>query len=331
VDLDAYVIAHSGEWARLEKLVRGGRLSGAESDEFVERYQQVATHLSVVRTSAPDASLVGYLSSLLARARSKASGTRVTTWRGVWVFFAARFPAALYRLRRWWLSCMAANVLVAGVMIWWLLDHPRAEQSLLSPAEVDQLVHNDFENYYSQTAASHFAAQVWTNNAWLAALCIALGIVGVPVILLLFNNVVNLAVVASVMIRHDRAGLFWGLILPHGMLELTAVFVAAGTGLRLFWAWVEPGPRTRSAALAEEGRSAFAVVIGLVGVLAVSGFIEGFVTPSGLPTAVKIGIGVAAECGFLAYVFVLGRRAARAGVTGDVRPEEAGDLAPVSG
>ena len=43
------------------------------------------------------------------------------------------------------------------------------------------------------------------------------------------------------MIRHDRGGLFWGLILPHGLLELTAVFVAGGVGLRLFWSWVEPG------------------------------------------------------------------------------------------
>ena len=86
------------------------------------------------------------------------------------------------------------------------------------------------------------------------------------------------------MVSHGRADLFFGLILPHGMLELTAVFVAAGTGLRLFWAWVEPGPRTRSQALAEEGRAAFAIAVGLVGVLAVSGFIEGFVTPSGLPT-----------------------------------------------
>ena len=106
---------------------------------------------------------------------------------------------------------------------------------------------------------------------------------------------------------------------------------AAGTGLRLFWAWVDPGPRTRSQALAQEGRAAFAIALGLVGVLAVSGFIEAFVTPSGLPTAVRIGIGVLAEAGFLAYVFVLCRRAARSGVTGDLDADQAGDVVPVAG
>src|SRR6478735_12768854 len=103
MDLDAYVAAHAVEWRRLEELARRRRLSGPESDELVERYQQVATHLSVFRTSAPDATLVAYLSTLLARARNRAIGARTSTWRGVQRFFVDRFPGGLYRLRRWWI------------------------------------------------------------------------------------------------------------------------------------------------------------------------------------------------------------------------------------
>jgi uncharacterized membrane protein SpoIIM required for sporulation len=318
VDLDAYVLSHSREWARLDELTRRRRLSGAEADELVELYQRVATHLSVVRTSAPDASLVAHLSSLLARARNRAVGTRVSTWAGVGSFLYERFPAALYRQRWWWLGCLAANVVVTAVMMWWLLDHPNVEQSLLSPDAVDQLVNQDFEGYYSEYAAGHFAAQVWVNNAWVAGLCIALGILGFPVIYLLFNNILNLAVIGSIMIRHDRGDLFWGLILPHGLLELTAVFVAGGVGLRLFWSWIEPGELSRSASIAREGRTAATVALGLVLVLLVSGVIEAFVTPSGLPTWARIGIGITAELVFLVYVFVLGRNAVRRGHTGDI-------------
>ena len=39
-------------WRRLEELTARRRLTGPESDELVDRYQRVATHLSVVRTSA---------------------------------------------------------------------------------------------------------------------------------------------------------------------------------------------------------------------------------------------------------------------------------------
>ena len=318
MDLDAYVLAHAHEWQRLEELAHRRRLTGTESDELVERYQQVATHLSVVRTSAPDASLVAHLSSVLARARNRAVGTRVSSWSGFLGFFTDRFPAALYRLRWWWLGCLAANVVVIAVMMLWLLDHPNVEQSLMSPAEVDRLVNNDFENYYSEYAASHFAFQVWVNNAWVSALCLALGILGAPVVWLLFQNIANLAIIGSIMHRHDHGQHFWGLLLPHGLLELTAVFVAGGVGLKLFWSWVEPGPLTRAQSIAREGRTAGTVALGLVVVLFVSGMIEGFVTPSGLPTEARVAIGLLAELAFLAYVFVLGRQAFHRGATGDV-------------
>ena len=318
MDLDAYVMTHGHDWARLDELSGRGRLNGAESDELVERYQQVATHLSVIRTSAPDGALIAHLSSLLARARIRLVGTRVSSWHGVATFFTERFPAALYRLRWWWLGCLAANVVVTGVIMLWLLGHPTVEQNLLSPTEVDQLVNNDFEGYYSEYAASHFAAQVWINNAWVSAQAIALGILGLPVIAVLFSNVLNLAIIGSIMIRNDRGELFWGLILPHGLLELTAVFVAGGVGIRLFWSWIEPGRISRTASIAREGRTAITVALGLVVVLAISGVIEGFVTPSPLPTWARIGIGVLAEVTFFAYVFVLGRRAVQRGHTGDL-------------
>ena len=318
MDLDAYVAAHAQDWRRLEALTRKRRLSGTEADELVERYQEVATHLSVVRTSAPDPSLVAHLSSLLARARTKAAGTHTSTWGGVRLFFVDRFPAALYRLRWWWLATMAVSVVVTGLMMGWLVAHPVVEQSLLSPAEVDQLVNHDFEDYYSEYAASHFAAQVWVNNAWVTALCLALGILGFPVVYLLFSNLANVAIIGSIMIRHDHGAHFWGLLLPHGLLEITAVFVAGGVGLRLFWSWVEPGALTRAQSLAREGRTAGTVALGLVAVLFVSGLIEAFVTPSPLPTWARLAIGILAESVFFAYVFVLGRDAVRRGQTGDI-------------
>ncbi|GGF43111.1 membrane protein [Marmoricola endophyticus] len=318
MDLDAYVAAHHPAWRRLEQLSAHAARSGAEADELVDLYQEVATHLSVIRTSAPDAAVVAYLSALLARARTRMVGTRTTGWRAVTGFFGTRFPAALYRTRRWWLTTMLVSYAVTAVMVLWLLANPQVEQSLVDPDDLQRLVDRDFAAYYSESAASHFAAQVWTNNAWVAALCIALGVLGVPVLLVLFGNVANLAVVGSIMIGHDRADVFFGLILPHGLLELTAVFVAAGTGLRLFWAWLRPGERTRGESLAAEGRSAGGVALGLVVVLLVSGVIEAFVTPSPLPTWARIGIGVLAEVAFLAYVYVLGRRAVLRGVTGDL-------------
>jgi uncharacterized membrane protein SpoIIM required for sporulation len=331
VDLDAYVAAHAREWQRLEVLVRTRRRTGDEADELIALYQRAATHLSVVQSAAPDPMLIGRLSRLVGRARSAVTGSSDPAWRDAARFLTVSLPAAIYRARAWWGAAMLGSVALMFGVGAWVAANPDVQHGLLPQAEIDSLVHTDFQTYYSTYAHGSFAAQVWTHNAWIAALCIALGVLGLPVLYLLWQNVANVAVIGGVMVSHGRAGLFFGLILPHGILELTAVFVAAGTGLRLFWSWVAPGPRTRSQALAEEGRAAMAIAMGLVGVLAVSGFIEGFVTPSGLPTGVKIVIGLVAETAFLSYVFVLGSRAVRAGQTGDVLAEEAGDVLPVSG
>jgi uncharacterized membrane protein SpoIIM required for sporulation len=131
------------------------------------------------------------------------------------------------------------------------------------------------------------------------------------------------------MFAHGKGGIFFGLILPHGMLELSAVFLAGAMGLKLGWTVIDPGPRRRGQALAEEGRAAMSIALGLVGVLFVSGLIEGFVTGWVHTTWLRIGIGVLAEVAFLTYVIVLGRRAVREGETGDsgLTP----DVAPTSG
>ena len=331
VDLDAFVTVHRDEWAELERLVGRRRLSGSDADRLVLLYQRTATHLSTVRSAAPDPVLVGRLSGLLARARARLTGSREPAWRDVVRFFWVSFPAALWRIRWWTAGVTAAFLVVAVAAGAWVAGSPDVQASLGSDAEIRQLVESDFEAYYSESPATSFAAQVWTNNAWIAAQAVAFGITGVWVVFVRWQNAVNVGAVGGLMAAHERSDVFFGLILPHGLLELTAVFVAAAAGLRVFWAWVEPGPRTRTRSLAEEGRALITVALGLVVVLAVSGVIEAFVTPSPPPTWARIAIGAAALAAFLAYAGVLGRRAVAAGETGDVRAEHAEDVAPVAG
>jgi uncharacterized membrane protein SpoIIM required for sporulation len=332
VDIDAYAAEHRAQWDRLEALVsRRRRLSGREADELVTLYQRVATHLSVVRSSAPDAVLVGRLSSLVARARSAVTGAHTPAWRDVARFVTVTFPAAVYTSARWWVPTALVFFAVGWAVGWWVAARPDVQAALVPSETVSQLVEQDFANYYSSAPAAEFAFGVWTNNAWIAAGCLALGVfLGIPVVNILWQNAVNVGVVGGLMWAYDRGDVFFGLITPHGLLEITAVLIAGGAGLRLGWSVVSPGPRTRLRAVAETGRATVGMAFGLAGVLLVSGVIEAFVTPSGLPTWARVGIGVAAEVGFLAYVVVLGGRAVRAGEVGDIAVERRGDLVPTA-
>ncbi|MFG2942907.1 stage II sporulation protein M [Streptomyces sp. NPDC048282] len=334
MDLDVFVSAHRAEWDRLDALLRRQRrLTGTEADELVALYQRTATHLSLIQSSAPDPQLVGRLSQLVARARSAVTGTRRASWRDVARFLGQGFPAAVYRSRHWWVPTALLSTAIAILLGWWIGTHPDVQATIAAPSQLRELTRpgGEYETYYSSHPAASFAAQVWTNNARAAAMCLVLGVfLGLPVLLILFENMLNLGVGFGLMSSAGRLDTFLGLVLPHGLLELTAVYVAAGTGLRLGWTLIDPGPRSRRAALAEEGRAAVGMAIGLALVLFVSGAIEGFVTPSGLPTWARIGIGVAAELAFLAYVFVLGGRAARAGKTGDLEEAERSAFVPTA-
>ena len=333
MDIDAFVAAHRGEWDRLEQLLgragRGrGRLDGAEVDELVALYQTVTTHLSVVRSSTPDPALLARLSTLVARARSAVTGSSAPAWRDLARFFVVTYPAALYRSMRWWVAVGVAFALVGLVVGVWVAGDPHVQATIRTPDGIRQLVQHDVEDYYSSAPAGSFAAQVATNNAWVAALALALGVFLLPVVWLLWQNALNVGVAGGLMAANDRLGLFFGLILPHGLLELTCVFVASGAGLRLGWSWIDPGARTRARALREEGQAAGALALGLAATLMVSGVVEAFVTPSGLPTWARVGIGATLWLAFLAYAVVLGGRAVRAGELGDVRGAGGTDVAP---
>ncbi|UNX55806.1 stage II sporulation protein M [Georgenia sp. TF02-10] len=331
MDADAFAAVHGPEWERLATLTRQRRLTGAEVDELVRLYQTTAGHLSAVRTAAPDPHLVGRLSTLVGQARGRVAGSHELRLTDVGRFFTAHLPAAFYRVRWWTVGVMVAWVGLAVVVGAYTAATPAALAGLGSPAELTEYAEEAFAAYYSNYPAPDFAAQVWTNNAWIAAQCIGLGITGVFPLYVLFTNAVGVGGAGAIMATYGSLPVFFGLILPHGLMELTAIFIAGGTGLKLCWTALVPGRRTRSRALAEEGRSLVIVAVGLVLVLAVSGLVEGFVTPSALPTAAKIAIGAAVLAGYWTYTLVLGRRAVVAGETGDLREDVAGHVLAQAG
>ncbi|KRC60430.1 hypothetical protein ASE14_05255 [Agromyces sp. Root81] len=331
MDLDALASARHDDWQRLDALARRRRLDGAEADELIERYQSAASDLSLVQATAGSSALGDRLSVTLARARLAFTGAPENPLRQFTRFAVVSLPAAFYRLR--WLTLAVAifTVVVAALYAWWISADPRVLAALGSEEELRQIAEEGFVAYYSENPAASFAGAVWTNNAWIAAQCVAFGILGVWVPWVILQNAQNLGVNAAVMFAYDEADTFFLYIAPHGLLELTCVFVAAAAGLRIFWSWVAPGPRPRGVALAEDARALFSVAIGLVFFLFVSGIIEGFVTPAPWPWPVKIGIGVVALGGFLAYMLVLGGRASRAGETGDLVEFDAGSQRIVAG
>jgi len=318
MDIDRYIAANQAVWTRLGELTaragRGtGRLSASELDELVRLYQRVSTHLSYARTYYRDPALTASLTRLVARAGAVVYGTRARTLRAVGRFMAVTFPAAVWQCRHFVLASAVLLMLPALAFGIWLANSPAAVEASAPAAVRQAYLERDFEEYYSSGPAAAFASEVFTNNVRVALLAFAGGIAFcVVTAAVLALNGAGIGSAAGLFAAAGQSAKFWGLILPHGLLELTAVAVAGAAGLRLGWTLVDPGDRPRGLALVEEGRRAVVIVIGLVAVFAAAGAIEGFVTGSALPTAVRVGIGVLAELAFVTYVVVYGRAAGEA-------------------
>jgi uncharacterized membrane protein SpoIIM required for sporulation len=288
VDIDSFIMHHRSEWERLDQLVTAAqgheRLSAAQIDTLVALYERTSTHLSVARGRYDDPALTADLTRRVGRAR-----------------------AVLYAI----LASTLLFLLPATGLAVWLASSPTALDVAAPEALREAYVREDFAEYYSSQPSAQFASYVTTNNIRVSILAFAGGILAcVPTALVLISNGANGGAAAGLFAAAGELPRFWGLILPHGLLELTAVFIAGGAGLQLGWALIDPGDRPRTVALAEVGRQAVTIVVGLVAAFVIAGVVEGFVTGSALPTWARVGVGVLVEGVFVGYLVLRGPRAA---------------------
>ena len=199
-----------------------------------------------------------------------------------------------------------------------------------TPEQLKYYAQSAFVEYYHQDTNAEFGLSVWANNAWIALVGVATGITGVYPLKILWENATSIGTSTAIVFSYGGVWHFFRFILPHGLPELTAVFISIAAGLRVFWTLLVPGPMTRFQAVGQAARGAMTAAAGCAILLAGSGVLEGFVTPSDLPDAVKIALGALMTGAVWAYILILGRRAHQAGASADVGID-AGYYQPVSG
>jgi len=299
-----------------------------EVDEFVGLYQHVSTQLSFARNHYADPALTNELNMLVANANSTMYRRTASPTAGLRRFFAVSFPGAVWHIRRFVLVAAIATLAPIAIVGIWLANTEEALAYAAPEAQRAAFVEEDFEAYYSSEPAGQFATEVLINNIQVSFLAFAAGVLlGIGSVFILVYNGANVGVALALFIVAGEQQKFWGLILPHGLLELSAVIIAGAAGMTLGWALVAPGERSRGESFTDAARRSVVVVLGLMLAFITAGIIEGFVTPSALPTAARVGVGAAVELAFVAYVVSFGRRAAAAGLTGLSGEELEGETA----
>ncbi len=318
MDIDRFLAEKEAAWEGLSTLTSRGarrpsRLKEGELEAFVQAYQRTSVDLSQARSHQADPALLRKLSRSVGAGRALLDGRKPIGLGTVSRFVTVAFPLAVWQLRRFLAVAILLTFLPAAAVALWLANSDQA-LAATGPAEYRaSYVQDEFEQYYSDRPALQFAAEVTFNNIRVSVLAVASGmLLGLGTVFVLVSNGASLGVATGLFIDAEQQGRFYGLLLPHGLLELSAIVLAGAAGLSVGWAMIAPGDRSRGRAVRLAAQRSLTVLLGVSLALVVAGTVEGFVTGSTLSNAMRVGLGGSIELVFLAYLYVFGRRGAAA-------------------
>lgn len=322
-DVNRFLVERRPDWEALEALlaqveVKGQRSLGIEgARRFGKLYRSVSSDLIRARTELVDASVTDYLNDLTARSYAYVHAGSHERGRHVLRFFIEGFPR-LFR-EEWKAIALAGCLLLAGGAVGaTAVAFDRDALGVLIPEQhrawtpEERIAQDRERGAHSGDQAAQFSSFLFTHNIKVSFLVFALGVTfGVGTVSVLFYNGVPLGALAMQYHEAGQGLFFWAWILPHGIPELTSIFIAGGAGLLLARGLLVPGRRTRRDALVHEARRAARLVVGAMPILVVSGFIEGTVSQLHAPVVpywLKLVFALLVGVGLYAWLLLAGRR-----------------------
>jgi uncharacterized membrane protein SpoIIM required for sporulation/uncharacterized RDD family membrane protein YckC len=306
--------------AAAQGLERGGleRLPAEEIPGFAARYREVAADLARARTYGVDPEVVAYLERLVGAGHTVLyqvrGGHRAPFRRYLW----GDFPAAVVGSWRYVLAALLLFMIPAGIGFAMLRERPQLAEEIVPPVMVsraEQAAEREAAGLgYARAESGErpiIAAAIISNNIRVCIVAFAGGMLaGVLTVWALIFNGLSIGMGFGVFANYHAAGYLATFVAGHGVLELTAIFISGGAGLRLAHALIAPGDRTRVDALVVDGRVAMHMIGAVVFLLAIAGSIEGLLSTSDAPRGWKLAVSVATGV-FLVAFFATGYRFAR--------------------
>lgn len=308
IDLPRFIQTERPTWTELEALLdqltdSPHELTLEQAQRFHFLYQKVSADLGRVSTFTSEPAIRRYLESLVARSYAEIHETRGRdrTWRPLHWFFVG-FPTVFRRhIGAFWVSILVSFLGVAFGGFAVLFDEeakaaivpPGFEHVLKDPA---QRVAEEESSQEDSGAHATFAGHLMQNNITVSIRALAFGMTcGILTIIVLFYNGIVLGMVAFDYVNAGQGVFLAAWLLPHGSIELPAIFIAGQGGLILARAIIGRGDRsplgTRLRAVGKDVMT----IIGVVAIMLVwAGIVESYMSQHHeprLPYWIKISFG----------------------------------------
>jgi len=300
----------------LEQLLDQGARKGlsslgrSELQEVGLLYRQIAADLAALREDRGSVHFARYLNQLLARAHNIIYSANKTSPSAIISFLTVTYPRVFRRHWRYVQIALLIFAVSAAVGAAFTYQDPDFKLSIIGPQMVQTIEKREMWTHSIVGIKPLASSAIMTNNISVGFMTFALGITGGlgTIYMMLFNGLM-LGVIGMACHQSGMSLQLWSFVAPHGVLELPAIFLAGGAGLRIATGLLFPGYLPRRESLARAGTDAVQLLLGTIPMLIVAGTIEAFVSPTGLRMALKFGMAAALFALLLAYLFGAGTTA----------------------
>jgi uncharacterized membrane protein SpoIIM required for sporulation len=310
-------------WKQLESLClemekrRRRRLGGAGVARFTSLYRAACADLALADAYQLPPETVAFLHQLVARAHNQLYRSRRFNVRAWGEELFGKVPRRLYHDN----ALRLAFVIFWGIFIAAMILARESDEFARNLIGADMM--SSLQEMYATPLderppdeAIQMVAFYIQHNTSIGLECFAYGLLGAGIGGLgvtIFNSAF-LGAVFGFMSRTPQRDNFFMFVTAHGPFELTAIVLCAAAGMRLGFSLIDTRGRSRLESLVATGRETMPTIGAAIVLFALAAFVEGVISPSGLPYAFKALVAVASAAALMFYFVVLGqpREAARA-------------------
>jgi uncharacterized membrane protein SpoIIM required for sporulation len=310
MDVKQFSKKHREEWKQLEQMAnvlskRRNAVTGDDITKFYRLYQKAAQNLSYCQTYFPQNEITIYLNGLVSKSHNLIYKDQVSSIKQIRQFFSTKFIGLLLEQWKFVIAAMILFAIGAIGSYFSVLNDPLHIYSLLPPEITQNVSHENLGKGGRAVDSALMSTTIMTNNIRVAVLAFAGGITfGLLTIYLLVSNGIIMGSLAALFWHHGKTYAFWAYIVPHGMIELTAIFIAGGAGLLMGYKLLVPGNYSRAYQLKYQAKRSVQLLLGTIPLFVIAGIIEGFITPAAIPLGAKYIVAFITVIGLILYIVI---------------------------
>lgn len=290
---DKFIKENMNTWKYLEETAAKLKFSGFkklrkdELNNFISAYNITCGHLSYSRTYFGNTKTTEYLNKLVSMAHGYIYATNTSNFKKMVKFFFVDFPLLIKNNLGYFIA--STSLFLAGMVIAFAYIMISSDNA---PAFVPQGLIDGINNFAGSGREWDNAitsSTILTNNIKVGIIAFVFGItLGIGTCYVLVFNGFMLGGAAALAYQKHISVEFWSMILPHGVLELFAIFICGAAGLMIAKSIINPGIYSRKDTIIRYGKKAIYSLCCTIPIFTVAGIIEGYITPSALPEVIKL-------------------------------------------